>query len=80
MRRQRDRETETFRQKSRRFFCFANWVRCIPPSPAGGMAVGVSAFPPLGPEIRNWDPLGRDYEECIGAKKHLVLGLLPNSR
>jgi len=24
-------------------------------------------------------PRGEHYEECIGAKKHLVVGLLPNS-
>jgi hypothetical protein len=29
-----------------------------------------------GREIQSWVSLGRDYEECIGAKKHLVVGML----
>jgi hypothetical protein len=29
-----------------------------------------------GREIQNLVSLGRDYEECIGAKKHLVVGML----
>jgi hypothetical protein len=31
------------------------------------------------PTTAGWDPPGRDYEECIGAKKHLVLALLPQT-
>ena len=41
----------------------------------------IKSFSPLtlGAKIQKWDPIGRDfgdYEEFIGAKKHLVAGVL----